>query len=231
MTSLLEGVTRSGTASSAQASGLPGQVAGKTGTTNEGRDAWFAGYSSRLLTVVWVGFDDGEAHGLTGAQAALPIWADFMGRALEAYPAPDFAVPPASSSPGSTPPTESSPATLPARHPGNVLTGTEPEPCDEHRGLSASSVGGSACAPAPALTRARPLPWLAAVALATVLVGCATSAATSAGLRRQPPGLRRDRHGLVVWPAPSWPAHGGGETRHAPPRPPIGPWRWARGCA
>jgi membrane carboxypeptidase/penicillin-binding protein len=45
-------------------------VAGKTGTTNEGRDAWFVGYWSRLLAVVWVGFDEGEAHGLSGAKAA-----------------------------------------------------------------------------------------------------------------------------------------------------------------
>src|SRR5262249_11565980 len=65
----------------------------KTGTTNEGRDAWFIGYSSRLLAVVWVGFDDGRPLGLSGAQAALPIWADFMRQAREAYPAPPFTVP------------------------------------------------------------------------------------------------------------------------------------------
>ncbi len=46
--------------------------------TNDGRDAWFVGYSSNLLALVWVGFDGGDAHGLSGAQAALPIWADFM---------------------------------------------------------------------------------------------------------------------------------------------------------
>src|SRR5262249_40620941 len=77
-----------GTAVSARARGVPGDIAGKTGTTNEGRDAWFVGYSSRLLAVVWVGFDDGRAHGLTGAQAALPIWADFMRQALGAHPPP-----------------------------------------------------------------------------------------------------------------------------------------------
>ena len=73
--------------------GVSGEVAGKTGTTNEGRDAWFVGYSSRLLAVVWVGFDEGQGHGLSGAQAALPIWADFMKQALGAYPARPFAVP------------------------------------------------------------------------------------------------------------------------------------------
>src|SRR6266478_8045491 len=60
---------------------VPGQLAGKTGTTNEGRDAWFVGYSCRLLALVWVGFDNGEPHGLAGAEAALPIWTEFMRRA------------------------------------------------------------------------------------------------------------------------------------------------------
>ena len=93
MTALLQGVVRSGTGATAVARGIAGGVAGKTGTTNEGRDAWFVGYSSRLLTVVWVGFDSGPPHALSGAQAALPIWADFMRRALEAYPAAALPVP------------------------------------------------------------------------------------------------------------------------------------------
>jgi penicillin-binding protein 1B len=90
MTSLLQGVIRTGTAASVSALGASGEIAGKTGTSNDGRDAWFVGYSSRLLAIVWVGFDDGQAHGLSGAQAALPIWADFMRQALGAYPAPAF---------------------------------------------------------------------------------------------------------------------------------------------
>jgi 1A family penicillin-binding protein len=93
MTTLLQGVIRAGTGTAAQALGVSGDVAGKTGTTNEGRDAWFVGYSSTLLAVVWVGFDDGQPLALSGAQAALPIWADFMRQALEAYPAPSFTVP------------------------------------------------------------------------------------------------------------------------------------------
>ena len=93
MTSLLQGVIRTGTASSAQSLAASGEIAGKTGTTNDGRDAWFVGYSSRLVAVVWVGFDDGEPHGLSGAAAALPIWTQFMKQALDAYPAPAFAVP------------------------------------------------------------------------------------------------------------------------------------------
>ncbi len=93
LTALLQGAVRSGTGAVATAFAVPGEIAGKTGTTNEGRDAWFVGYSSRLLTVVWVGFDDGQPHQLTGAQAALPLWADFMRQALAAYPAPSFVAP------------------------------------------------------------------------------------------------------------------------------------------
>jgi penicillin-binding protein 1B len=93
MTSLLQGVVNSGTGAGLQRFGIGNGVAGKTGTTNDGRDAWFVGYSSNLLTLVWVGFDDGRAHGLSGAEAALPIWADFMRRALGAYPATPFVIP------------------------------------------------------------------------------------------------------------------------------------------
>ena len=92
MTALLQGVIRSGTGRRATSS-VSGEVAGKTGTTNEGRDAWFVGYSPRLLTVVWVGFDNGQPHGLSGAQAALPIWADFMRQAQAAYATRAFTVP------------------------------------------------------------------------------------------------------------------------------------------
>lgn len=76
MTALLQDVVERGTGSRTRLAGLPGQMAGKTGTTNEGRDAWFVGYSSRLLALVWVGFDSGAPHGLTAAEAAVPIWAD-----------------------------------------------------------------------------------------------------------------------------------------------------------
>jgi penicillin-binding protein 1B len=93
LTSLLEGVVRSGTGAPARAQGLTASVAGKTGTTNDARDAWFVGYSSNLVAVVWVGFDQGDAHGLSGGEAALPIWADFMKQALDAYPAGPFTVP------------------------------------------------------------------------------------------------------------------------------------------
>jgi penicillin-binding protein 1B len=93
VTSLLEGVINAGTGASARAAGVPGAVAGKTGTTNDGRDAWFVGYSPSLLALVWVGFDDGTPAGLSGSEGALPIWSEFMRQALEIYPAGDFSEP------------------------------------------------------------------------------------------------------------------------------------------
>jgi membrane carboxypeptidase/penicillin-binding protein len=93
MTNLLEGVVNRGTGASVRALGLTGGAAGKTGTTNDARDAWFAGYSPRLVAVVWVGFDDGTPLGMSGAGAALPIWTEFM-RAAAAIEEPgEFAVP------------------------------------------------------------------------------------------------------------------------------------------
>lgn len=79
-TAVLVGIMRqafeSGTARAARAWGLGGDYAGKTGTTNDTKDAWMAGFSPRLLTVVWVGYDDNTPMGLTGASAALPIWTE-----------------------------------------------------------------------------------------------------------------------------------------------------------
>jgi len=75
---VLQDVLASGTGRSAGRRGVTGAAAGKTGTTDNGRDAWFVGFTPRLVVAVWVGFDKGRAHGLTGAQAALPIWARFV---------------------------------------------------------------------------------------------------------------------------------------------------------
>src|SRR5207244_2196989 len=71
-----------GTAAAARGMGFTLEASGKTGTTNDKRDAWFVGFTPELLTVVWVGLDDNQPVGLTGAQAALPIWVDYMTRAL-----------------------------------------------------------------------------------------------------------------------------------------------------
>ncbi len=78
MVSMLEEVMRSGTAASARSLGFTLPAAGKTGTSHDG---WFAGFTSQLLCVVWVGFDDYRELGLEGARSALPIWTDFMKRA------------------------------------------------------------------------------------------------------------------------------------------------------
>lgn len=75
---LMEEVLRSGTGAAARARGFGLPAAGKTGTSH---DAWFAGFTSKLLCIVWVGFDDNQELPLEGAQAALPIWTEFMKRA------------------------------------------------------------------------------------------------------------------------------------------------------
>jgi penicillin-binding protein 1B len=78
VTHILEGVVDHGTAAGARRLGLSIPAAGKTGTTNEARDAWFVGFTPSLLGVSWVGFDKERNVGLTGGRAALPIWARFM---------------------------------------------------------------------------------------------------------------------------------------------------------
>ncbi len=94
MTYLLQGVFEEGTARSANALGFDRPAAGKTGTTNDYRDAWFVGYTPQLTALVWVGLDQGilettkikkKIH-LTGAVAALPIWIDLMKRSLQFEP-------------------------------------------------------------------------------------------------------------------------------------------------
>lgn len=75
MTDMLEEVMRSGTAAGVRARGFKLPAAGKTGTSHDG---WFAGYTSELLCIVWVGYDDYRELGIEGAKSALPIWTEFM---------------------------------------------------------------------------------------------------------------------------------------------------------
>lgn len=82
VTNMMRSVLSEGTGAAVRASGFALDAAGKTGTTNDLRDAWFVGFTPELLAVVWVGLDDNQALGLSGAQAALPIWLAFMQRAL-----------------------------------------------------------------------------------------------------------------------------------------------------
>ena len=93
VTHMMRGVLDEGTAAGARAAGFAFDAAGKTGTTNDLRDAWFVGFTPELLAVVWVGFDANEPIGLTGAQAALPIWTSFMQAALTGRPDASFRVP------------------------------------------------------------------------------------------------------------------------------------------
>jgi len=80
MTNMMEGVMNFGTAYEVRLRGFTAPAAGKTGTSHDG---WFAGYTSNLLCIVWVGFDDYSDIRLSGAQTAAPIWAEFMKKAVE----------------------------------------------------------------------------------------------------------------------------------------------------
>ena len=80
MDQLLQEVVRSGTGASIWGRGINFPVAGKTGTSHDG---WFAGFTSKLICVVWVGFDDNRELNLEGAKSALPVWTEFMKRAHE----------------------------------------------------------------------------------------------------------------------------------------------------
>jgi penicillin-binding protein 1B len=78
MVSLMQEVMRSGTAAGVRSRGFTLPAAGKTGTS---RDAWFAGFTSKLICVVWIGYDDAKDLNVEGAKAALPVWVEFMKRA------------------------------------------------------------------------------------------------------------------------------------------------------
>ncbi|MCP4156620.1 MAG: transpeptidase-transglycosylase, partial [bacterium] len=78
ISSMLRSVATEGTARSLITRGVMWPVAGKTGATNNFRDAWFVGYTPDILALVWVGFDDGGSVFSTGSAAAIPIWADLM---------------------------------------------------------------------------------------------------------------------------------------------------------
>ena len=92
VTKMMTGVIESGTAKDALRLGRP--AAGKTGTTNEAKDAWFVGFTPELLTAVWVGFDADRTLGAyTGGKAATPIWTNFMQKALKGRPRREFQPP------------------------------------------------------------------------------------------------------------------------------------------
>jgi penicillin-binding protein 1B len=156
MTNLLEEVLRSGTAGGVRARyNLDFPVAGKTGTSHDG---WFAGYTSRLLCVVWVGFDDNRELDLEGAHSAAPIWAEFMKRAsgmrgyreVEGFPVPggivSVTIDPASGMPATS--------ACPGARAEVYIAGTEPVgTCPLHGGgRNVTTVSGwDAAAPQDAL--------------------------------------------------------------------------------
>ena len=94
MTTLLQDVVNKGTAVKAKALGRS-DVAGKTGTTNNQVDAWFAGYTPSQVAIAWIGFDQPKTLGKeeTGAHAALPIWIQYMQTALKDSPIQNYDIP------------------------------------------------------------------------------------------------------------------------------------------
>jgi penicillin-binding protein 1A len=95
MSSLMQEVTRSGTAAKAQAQLQRPDLYGKTGTTNDSMDAWFAGYHPTLVGVVWIGYDNPRKLGSneTGGGLSLPVWIDFMQVALKGVPVQEYEPP------------------------------------------------------------------------------------------------------------------------------------------
>ena len=94
ISSILQTAVTQGTAHSLKNMGISFPVSGKTGTTNDYKDAWFVGYTPDILALVWVGFDNGDSIHAAGSAAALPIWADLMNSIPEYTSGEWFAMPP-----------------------------------------------------------------------------------------------------------------------------------------
>jgi penicillin-binding protein 1B len=90
MNDILKDVFNYGTATKARGMGFDRAFSGKTGTTSNYRDAWFIGYSPRILSLVWVGFDDGHSVRLAGGDACVPIWTAHMNRIVGTVPDVDW---------------------------------------------------------------------------------------------------------------------------------------------
>ncbi len=159
VTNILEDVINHGTGYPVRERGFTAPAAGKTGTSHDG---WFAGFTSNLICVVWVGFDDNRELGLAGGNSAAPIWAEFMKRAM-ALPdyaqVRDFAPPDGVSLVAIDPDTEERATPLcPVTRTEAFLSGTEPsEYCERHGGLAAAMAGG-ATEGEPGTASAGPLP-------------------------------------------------------------------------
>jgi penicillin-binding protein 1A len=103
MTSLMQEVTRSGTAARAQATLRRPDIYGKTGTTNDSMDAWFAGYQQSLAAIVWIGYDTPRKLGdrETGGGLSLPVWIEYMSQALKGVPVSEPTAPGSRTAPAS----------------------------------------------------------------------------------------------------------------------------------
>ncbi|MEO6259905.1 MAG: PBP1A family penicillin-binding protein [Thermoanaerobaculia bacterium] len=93
LANVMKGVVDRGTAAGARSLGFKLIAAGKTGTTNDKRDAWFIGFTPKTLTLLWLGFDDNAPTGLSGGQAAVPIWTRYMEAVTAGQPNVDFPMP------------------------------------------------------------------------------------------------------------------------------------------
>ncbi len=93
LVTVMKGVVDRGTAAGARSMGFKLTAAGKTGTTNDKRDAWFIGFTPKALTLTWLGFDDNAPTGLSGGTGAVPIWTRFMQAVMVGQPNVDFAPP------------------------------------------------------------------------------------------------------------------------------------------
>jgi len=94
LTNIMEGVIDRGTARPARGLGFRRIAAGKTGTTNDKRDAWFIGFTPQTLAAIWIGFDDNQPTGLSGGDGAVPIWTKYMMGVTAGQPNADFPAPP-----------------------------------------------------------------------------------------------------------------------------------------
>ncbi|HEV2388224.1 MAG TPA: PBP1A family penicillin-binding protein [Candidatus Acidoferrales bacterium] len=140
VTNLMEGVLNHGTGYPVRAMGFQAPAAAKTGTSHDG---WFAGFTSQLECIVWVGFDDNRELGLTGADSAGPVWAEFMKRAVQlpGYDRPQEFTPPDGVIEASIDPDSLDLATEKCPDPRNeyFIAGTQPsEYCPLHGGSLAA---------------------------------------------------------------------------------------------
>jgi penicillin-binding protein 1B len=152
MVSMLEEVMRTGTAAGVRSRGFVVPAAGKTGTSHDG---WFAGFTSDLLCIVWVGYDDYSELNIEGAKSALPVWTEFMKRAIQLraysnakeFPAPDGVVTVTIDPDSGMPAT----ANCPQQKPEVFIAGTEPVGvCPLHGGRGDQTVVSGWDAPAGA---------------------------------------------------------------------------------